>query len=96
MPKETAQKQTTTQHQKNLEQISKLKAVIEKYSKSSKISKNALDEIERNLYFWAYTASESIKEEKTFGIKVLLIDRRDCIGDPNNLEKLIQNLKRAK
>jgi hypothetical protein len=72
------------------------KVFVPQYSKSAEIPKVVLDKIEPYLSYLSSTASGLINEKVYFGLSVLLINRGDRIGNPNNLEKIIKDLKRAK
>ena len=72
------------------------KVFTPQYSRSSEIPQGTLDNVEQYLSYLSSTASRLIKEKVYFGLSVLLINRGSHIGDPNNLEKLIQDLKKKK
>ena len=67
------------------------KIFIPKYSKKDDEKSR---EVGRDLGFYASLAKTSIENNQYFCLAVLLTNKGDKTGDPNNLEKMIADLKK--
>jgi len=68
---------------------------IPEYSKSAEIPWDVLDKVEEYLASLSFTASRFIENKNFFGLAALLTDKGSQDGEPNSLEKFIQDLKKT-